>query len=145
MTNFTNSAEIYFKEGFSCSQAVLAAFADQFGLDKELALKISSAFGGGMARTANTCGAVTGALMVVGLKYGRTQAEDKDAKEKVYRLSQEIIDQFIFRNDSIICKELIGLDISTPDAHKLAMDNKIFETSCAFFVKDAIEILEKIV
>ena len=70
-----------FKEGFNCSQAVLSSFDDDFGLDKDMALKLAAGFGGGMGRMAQTCGAVTGAYMVIGLKHGAITGQDKAAKE----------------------------------------------------------------
>ena len=81
-----------FSEGYSCSQSVLAAFAPELGLDADAALRVSAAFGGGMGRTGGTCGAVTGALMALGLKYGATVA-DPVAKERTYALTREFIAQ----------------------------------------------------
>ena len=71
-----------FQEGFSCAQAVLSAYGPQYGLDRELALKVAGAFGGGMGHMGQVCGAVTGAFMVIGLKYGKTCAEDNETREK---------------------------------------------------------------
>ena len=82
-----------FSEGFSCSQSVLAAFAPEPGLDADAALRVSAAFGGGMGRAGGTCGAVTGALMVLGLRYGPTVA-DKVAKEQTYTQAREFIARF---------------------------------------------------
>jgi len=133
-----------FKEGFSCSQAVLSTFAEEYGLDREIALKIATAFGGGMARMGKTCGAVTGAFMVIGLKYGRTRAEDEETKEKAYELVHEIVKRFKERNGSIECKELLGLDISIPEVLEKAEEENIFDNICPKFVEDAVKILEQI-
>jgi C_GCAxxG_C_C family probable redox protein len=76
----------YFREGFSCSQAIVAAYAPSLGLDRDTALKIASGFGGGMGRLAETCGAITGAFMVLGLKYG-SAASDREAKEAVSQVA----------------------------------------------------------
>ncbi|MEW5902332.1 MAG: C-GCAxxG-C-C family protein, partial [Acidobacteriota bacterium] len=111
-----------FKQGFSCSQAVLVAFDESLGLSRDQALKISQAFGGGMARLGLTCGAVTGALMAIGLKYGRTRAEDEAAKEKTYALVHDLIRRFELRHGSIVCRELIGVELSTPQGHSLAQE-----------------------
>ncbi|MCX6000010.1 MAG: C-GCAxxG-C-C family protein, partial [Chloroflexi bacterium] len=104
-----------FKEGFNCSQAVLSAYGPKLGLDAEKALRVSGAFGAGMGRMAETCGAVTGAFMVIGLKYGKTRADDNQTREKAYRLVREFTDQFKSRHRSIVCRELLGCDISTPE------------------------------
>ena len=138
-----NLACARFEEGFSCSQAVFSAYAEQFGLDRETALKISGGFGGGMGRMAQTCGAVTGAFMVIGLKYGAIGAEDKETKEKAYDLVREFADRFKSRHGSIICQELLGCDISKPEGEKVAREQKLFETICPKLVKDAAEILEE--
>ena len=133
-----------FEEGFSCSQAVLAAYAPQFGLDRETALKVSGAFGAGMGRMCETCGAVTGAFMVIGLKHGKTRAEDDEAKERAYRLVQEFAGQFKARHGSIVCRELLGCDLSIPEQRALAQEKKLTATLCPGFVHDAAEIVEQI-
>src|SRR4030066_960128 len=97
-----------FNEGFMCSQAVLSAYAEQFGLDHEAALRVSAAFGGGMGRMGETCGAVTGAFMVIGLKYGRTAVQDPQSHEKTTRLVKEFVDRFKAIHGSIVCRELLG-------------------------------------
>jgi C_GCAxxG_C_C family probable redox protein len=133
-----------FKEGFSCSQAVVAAFSDLFELDRQKALKISQAFGGGMARMGLTCGAVTGAFMAIGLKYGRTRPEDEEAKEKTYALVHDFIREFKARHGSIVCRELIGVDLGTAEGHKQAIESGVFENLCCQYVQDAVEILDRI-
>ena len=107
--NRKEQAEASFKEGFSCSQAVLAAFSDEFRIPRETALRISQGFGGGMARMAETCGALTGAFMVIGLKHGRTRAEDDAAKEKTYALCHELVRRFRARHGSLLCRDLLRL------------------------------------
>ena len=133
-----------FKEGFSCSQALLSTYGAEFGLSREIALRISGAFGGGMGRMGETCGAVTGAFMVIGLKYGKTCAEDEQSKEKTYSLVKEFVEKFRSRNGSIVCKELLGCDISTPEGRELAREKGLFITICPKFVQDAAEIVEQI-
>jgi len=133
-----------FEEGFGCCQALLSTYGAQFGLDRETALKVAEAFGGGMGRMGEVCGAVTGAFMVIGLKYGRTVAEDKQAQEKTYALVKEFVERFMSRNGSIECRELLGYNIDTDEGLKIAQDEKIFTTVCPNFVRDAAEIVEQI-
>jgi C_GCAxxG_C_C family probable redox protein len=133
-----------FKQGFSCSQAVLAAFCDAIGLDREKALKVAQPFGGGMASLGMTCGAVTGAMLAIGLKYGRTRPEDEAAKQKTYRLVRELLQRFRDRHGSIVCRDLIGVDLSAPDGHQRGVERGVFENLCPQFVADAAEILEEI-
>ncbi|MEW6607871.1 MAG: C-GCAxxG-C-C family protein [bacterium] len=133
-----------FKEGFSCSQALLSTYGVDFGLNREMALKVSGAFGGGMGRMGEICGAVTGAFMVIGLKYGKTRVEDEQTKEKTYSLVREFVDKFKSRNRSIACRELLGCEISTPEGMKIAKEKNLIATLCPKFVQDASEIIEQI-
>lgn len=139
-----NKAVDCFKSGFSCSQAVFSTYAEELGLDKNLALKVSGTFGGGMAGMAETCGAVTGAFMAIGLKYGKTKPEDEEAKRKAYALVKEFVKRFKTKNSSILCRELLGCDISTPDGMQEFKDKKYISTVCPKLVENAAEILEDI-
>jgi C_GCAxxG_C_C family probable redox protein len=97
-----------------------------------------------MARWGSTCGAVTGALMVIGLKHGKTKAADNDAREKTYKLAQEFAAKFTSKNKSIVCKKLLGHDLSTPSGREAVKKKKLATTLCPKFVQDAVEIVEKI-
>jgi C_GCAxxG_C_C family probable redox protein len=123
---------------------VLSSFGEEFGLDRELALRLAGAFGGGMARMGETCGAVTGALMAIGLKYGMTQAKDDAARDKTYKLAQEFAVRFKERHRSINCRDLLGYDLGKPEERKAVYDKGLFTTLCPQFVRDAAEILEQI-
>jgi len=142
-TGRAEQAVACFQEGFSCSQAVLSAFAPQLGMDRDLALKVSGAFGAGMGRMGETCGAVTGAFMVIGLLHGRTKAENQETKEKAYALVAELADQFRQRNGSLKCRELLGCDLGTPEGQQYAHDHGLTATRCVKFVRDAAEIVER--
>ena len=141
--NRIEQAVACFKEGFSCSQAVLSTYGPTLGLDRKTALRVSGAFGGGMGRMGQTCGAVTGAFMVIGLKYGKTRAEDNQTRDKAYSLVREFVDRFKSRNGSIVCKELLGCDMSTPEGRKLSEEKKLVASVCPKFVQDACEIIEQ--
>jgi C_GCAxxG_C_C family probable redox protein len=143
--NRRESAVRSFGQGWSCSQAVLSAFSKSLGLEKEKAVKISQAFGGGMARMGLTCGAVTGAMMVIGLKHGRTRPEDEKAKEKTYALVLELARRFREHHGSLICRELIGFDLSTVEGHEQAKRRGVFENLCPELVADAVTILEDLI
>jgi C_GCAxxG_C_C family probable redox protein len=142
--NQVERATSCFEEGFSCSQSVASAYGPSLGLDRELALRVSGAFGGGMGRMGETCGAVTGALMVIGLKYGRTRPEDDEARDKTYGLAREFVDRFKSRNGSAICRELLGFDIGTPEGKKQLEERELSTIRCAKFVHDAAEIVAEL-
>jgi C_GCAxxG_C_C family probable redox protein len=114
------------------------------GLESELALRVAGPFGGGMGM-GRTCGAVTGALMVIGLRRSKTVAGDDEAKEACYDLVEEFVAQFEARNGSITCKDLLGHDISIPEERELAKKQGLFDTRCPKLVRDAAKILEQIV
>lgn len=139
-----DDAVAIFKSGLSCSQAVCGAFAEDYGIDKKTALRLSCGLGGGMAHTGNTCGAVTGALMVIGMKYGRIAPEDKEAKEKTYSVANEFVIEFLRRNHSLNCTELVGFNLSDPKQLAQAREQNAISGKCPKFVSDAAEILEKI-
>jgi C_GCAxxG_C_C family probable redox protein len=123
---------------------VLSSFGEAFGLEQGLAFKVAGAFGGGMARMGETCGAVTGALMAIGLKYGMTQAKDEGARDKTYKLAQEFAARFKARHNSMVCRELLGYDLSKPEERKAAYEKGLFTTLCPKFVRDAVEIVEQL-
>ena len=130
-----------FQGGFNCSQAVLSVFTDELSIDKEMALKIATGFGGG-ARNGELCGAVSGALMVLGLKNGHYIQGDVKGKEQAYKLAKEFTDRFREQQGNIVCKELLGYDLSNLDDYKLLADKGIFKTECPKFIECAIEVLE---
>ena len=123
---------------------MLSSFGEEFGLNRDLALRVAGAFGGGMARMGEQCGAVTGAFMVIGLKNGNTRAEDNGARDRTYELVGEFVARFKDRHSSIVCKELLGYDLSNPQEGKMAKEKGLFDTLCPQFVRDATEILEEI-
>ena len=125
-----------FEDGYVCSQAVFGVFCEEFGLSKNDAFKIAACFGSGM-RQAEVCGACTGALMAIGLKYG----EDKKTCD---RLSNRFFEEFRKENGSFICRDLLECDISTPEGVKYALDNNLFREFCPKMVASAVKITEKL-
>lgn len=126
---------------FNCAQTVFCIFADDLGLDEKTALKIASGFGGGMA-CAETCGAVTGSYMVIGMKHGHTTS-NAEGKAKTKQLVRQFNEQFRKEHGSLICKELTGFDISTPEGGTAANDAGVFQNKCPVFIKTACRILEE--
>lgn len=130
--------------GFSCAQAILATYGPELGMDRETALKIAGGFGSGMGRMAGTCGAVTGAFMVIGLVHGMTKEGDQKQKEISYELVRRFAGKFRERNRTLECRELMGVDVSTPGGLAVASEKNIFRTVCPKYVQDAAEILEEL-
>ena len=144
MTSPTDIAVARFDEGYACSQSVLSAYAPLFDLDPELALRIAAPFGGGMGCMGEVCGAVTGALMVLGLKVGNTLAQDRASKEASYGLAREFAERFRKRHGSILCRELLGTDISTPEGLQAARARGLFKGICPILVRDSAEIVAEL-
>jgi len=132
-----------FNKGITCSSSVFSAFADELGLDDKTAKKIGCGFGAGISRTGNMCGVVSGAIMVIGLKYGKAEPGDDAATEKTRALVRQFILAFTQKNGSVNCTELLGYDLSKTDEFEKAREKKLFVTACPELVRDAVEILEK--
>ncbi len=116
-----NQAVELFKEGFNCSQSVVAAFADKYGFTREQALRMSASFGGGIGRMRETCGAACGLFMLAGLETGATEGADREGKAANYALVQALAEEFKQRNGALRCADLLGLSkkepiVSTPEA-----------------------------
>jgi len=139
MNATSETAANTFSQHFNCSQAVFSTFAPRLGLDEATALKLASPFGAGMARRGEVCGAVTGVLLTLGLSRG---AETPAGKEEIYRLSREFMRRFEERHGTLLCRNLIDCDISTPAGYQAAADRKVFVTICPALVRDAAEIVE---
>ena len=134
-----------FMSRFTCSSAVFSAFSDELGLDPDTAKKIACGFGAGISKTGNMCGAVSGGIMVIGLKYGKTKAGDEAATEKTRALVRQFVGEFTAKNGSVNCTELLGYDLSKPAEFEEARKSGLFMTKCPALVRDAADILEKIV
>lgn len=133
-----------FSDGFNCAQAVLTSFSDGYSCPKELALKMSGAFGSGMGQLGETCGAVTGALMVIGLQYGKFKVGDTVSKDRTYACVKKYSDDFKSRFGSIKCHDLIKYNLSNPDELLEARKAGVFNSICPELIKGSVEILESI-
>jgi C_GCAxxG_C_C family probable redox protein len=139
-----DDAHRLFRKKFTCSAAVFSAFAEDLGLDEDTARKIACGFGGGISHTGNMCGVVSGAIMAIGLKYGKTVEGDDAATEKTRALTRRFLDEFKKKNGSINCTELLGHNLSKPAELAAARDAGLFASRCPLLVRDAAEILETI-
>ncbi|WP_292608402.1 C-GCAxxG-C-C family protein [Methanobrevibacter sp. UBA188] len=135
MNSIEESVQL-FEQGYVCSQAVFAAFCQDFGLEKDMALKIGACFGSGM-RKGEVCGACTGALMALGLKYG-------DDKSKSNEVCERFLDEFENENGSYICRDLLGCDIRTEEGVEYVVKHNLFKEFCPKMVKSASIILDEI-
>lgn len=127
----------------NCAQSVLYSYSKDLGPDPKMALAIASGFGGGLGRKQEVCGAVTGAIMVLGLVHGKGKEGDAKGKEKVYAEVRSFIDAFIKKHGSVCCKDLLdGCSLTTPEGRERFVAEKLIE-KCREYVRTACDILEK--
>lgn len=141
--NKTQIAVEKFKQGYNCSQSVLYSYADDLHISKDTALRIANGFGAGMGRKQEVCGAVSGAIMVLGLMYGRGENEDKTKHEQTYAKVRELIDAFSKEYGTINCKQLLsGCILLTPEGQRQFHENGMID-KCAEYVERVSRLLER--
>lgn len=134
----------YFSDKFHCSQSVFAAYAEELGITEEQALKIGYCFNSGM-RKGEVCGACSGALLVIGAKYGQSDKNDLESRTNANILTALFLDRFKEENGSYICNNLLGCDITTEEGGKFALENGLYTSVCPKMVASAVKILEDII
>lgn len=134
-----------FLEGYNCAQAVVYSFGDTLQVDKNIALKIASGFGAGMGRKEEVCGAVSGGIVVIGLKYGRGENEDRIFMEQTYQKTRELMDRFNEKHYTYICRGLLdGCELTNSEGQKEFKDKDLFNKVCKQCVSSVVEIVEDI-
>jgi C_GCAxxG_C_C family probable redox protein len=134
-----------FKSGLNCAQAVLTAYSDDLGFDKSLASMISCGFGGGMGRLQETCGAVTGSFMVLGIHYCKKYTDNKDRKEKTYAAIQSFDRKFKSIYNTTSCKTLLNCDLKTEEGQKFHKEQNQGELICSKCIADAVRIVNELI
>lgn len=132
----------YYKNNFNCAQAVFTTFATEEGIPEEFALKVATQFGGG-CRKGEVCGAVSGALMVLGLKCGHCHFNAPEEKARAYGIGEEFMNRFIEKNGTVVCRELLGYDLTKPEDKEKIRELGLFQNMCPKMVQSATEILEE--
>jgi len=145
MNRKEKSLEI-FRQSFNCSQAIFCAYRNTAALDEENSLKLATMFGAGVASTGTgLCGAVTGGLMAISMHHGRGSVEDTQAKRTTYELGRQFISDFTSQIGACTCEAILGINISSPENMKKALEDKLFETTCVDAVRTAAELLDEII
>lgn len=119
------------------------AFAEELGLTEKQALKLGGCFGGGMCK-GEVCGACTGALMALGLKFGQCEIDDLDSRMKTNKVAVKFLELFRDKNGSYICKELLGCDLTTSEGKEYAIEHNLFTEFCPQMVVSAVKIAEQL-
>jgi C_GCAxxG_C_C family probable redox protein len=144
MSKSEDAAAIMKAHRVNCAQSVISVFCDELDVDLNTALRIAMAFGGGMARAGNTCGAVTGAYMALGLGQTISAENPRDSIDKTYQLVHEFNDKFKTMHGSLVCKELLGCDVSMSDGLAQARDQQLFALICPNLVHNSVQIVESL-
>ena len=132
-----------YNSGFNCAQAVLSAFCDDYGLDKDTAMQLSSAMGGGF-RVGEICGAAAGAGVVIGLKYGQHRSGDAEAKQLCYDKTIEYMNAFKAVNGALACRNLLERDISDKKEYEELKLSGVFKSKCSVIISNAVRLLEEL-
>jgi len=129
-----------FDEGYNCAQSVLLTMSEYWNIKSDLIPKIATGFGGGIGRCGSVCGALAGGIMSIGIKYG-TNEPSAEKRQKCYDLAKKLYKQFEQQYGSVLCRELIGYDLSNPEGLKSARKTKVFEEKCSGFIRAVVNIL----
>lgn len=143
--NRSETAKDLFLSGYNCAQSVLLSFADDLKFSKELAQKMASGFGGGMGKTQETCGAVTGAIMVLGMLKGEEVNNNDELKAAAYGAVKDLTRDFVEEYNTTKCRDLIACDLNTPEGAAKFKEDKIMENLCAGCVEKAVQIVEDLI
>ncbi len=133
-------AKDYFAQKYNCSQSTFAPFAKYYGMDLDLAFKIAAPFGGGFGHMGEACGAVSGALMALGLAKGNAVV-DREKKHACYHLAAEFQEKFKAEHGSVLCPKLLGLDIGDPDQLQKARNRNLFAEVCPNYIETAVRLM----
>ena len=136
-------AKDYFAQKYNCSQSTFAPFAKYYGMDLDLAFKIAAPFGGGFGHMGEACGAVSGALMALGLAKGNAVV-DREKKHACYHLAAEFQEKFKAEHGSVLCPKLLGLDIGDPDQLQEARNRNLFAEVCPNYIETAVRLMVEI-
>ncbi len=139
--NPVDEAVRFFGGDMICSQAILASFGRRYGLDETLARRVARAFGGGAGLLGRTCGAVNGALMVLGLAI--PGEDERAARAVVYEATRFFVSRFEKRTGTTVCRELLGVDVSTEDGYRQARERNLFGVKCPAIIRMAGEVLQE--
>jgi C_GCAxxG_C_C family probable redox protein len=132
-----------FKQGFDCGQILLTSASEKLGMDLDTAYKVAAGFGGGMA-LGQTCGAVVGAIMALGLKYGHHEPDTLSQKGQIMAKTVEFQQKFLATFSSTVCRELLGYDLSRPEEMNKVMEKGLLFTFCPKVVSESVKLLEEI-
>lgn len=143
MTSRVDKAVDMFKDGYSCAQSLLGVYGPLLGVEHEVALRLAAPLAGGVSRTDGPCGAATGALLVLGLKFGHSDPDDEIGSERIRDLTQDFLRLYAERTGSTLCTDILGVNLSVPADLERAEAEELYDVSCPGAVRTAAELLEE--
>lgn len=145
MSDRADRAEDLFKTGYNCAQSLFASVHDELSIDRDLALRMASSFGGGMGRLREVCGALTGLFMVVGIRYGYIGSDDQEGKTRHYELIQELAGRFKDQFGSILCRDLLELDEQVSEPTPEVRTEAYYQRRpCVMYIRFAAGLLDEL-
>lgn len=145
MDTHSEKALYTFDNGYNCSQSVFSVFAGEFGLSRDMSLRLAGPLGAGIGRRQETCGAVTGALMALGLKYGKGETGSDEDKKRAFAKSEALMKAFEARHGSVKCLTLLdGHRMDSPEGSAAIATARMFDTRCTEYVKTAVELAQSL-
>lgn len=143
MNERVEEAVTLFVDGYSCAQSLLAVYGPPLGVEKEAALRIAAPLGGGMSRTDGPCGAATGALLVLGLKFGHAHPDDEEGAARIRDLTGEYLERYRERKGSTMCTDILGHNLSVPGVPEKVKEGQLSAETCPDAVRTAAQLLEE--
>ena len=137
---YVEEAVAHFEKGFNCAQSVLLAMQKFWKVEDPLEPKVVSAFGGGIGRRGSLCGALTGGVVAIGLRYGTNKPSSKE-REQAYLKASEFYGRFEKECGSVLCRDLIGFDLADREELERAKSSNVFGRKCVRFIEKAVDIL----
>ncbi len=138
------TAADYKRKGWNCSQSIVKAFSAELGVDEQAAVKMASSLGAGIGHNGEVCGALSGAALVIGARYGNTDPADTASRDKAYEKANLLLEKFEKEYHTVLCRELLSANLKNPEELKRARESGVFQTQCPIFVLSAGRILEEI-
>ena len=145
MESKENKALVAFRSGLNCAQAVVTAYSEELGFDQNMASAISTGFGGGMGRLQETCGAVTGSFMVLGMYNSKKFADNNVRKEETYSMIRKFDDKFKTIHGATDCKTLLKCDLKTEVGQCVMKENKLHDKVCEKCISDSVKLVEELI
>jgi C_GCAxxG_C_C family probable redox protein len=138
------AAAEFMRKGFNCAQSIVKAFSAELNADENAAVKMAASFGGGLGRNGFVCGALSGAALILGARFGNIEPADTAAREKTYAAVSDLLEKFLKTHHTVLCRELISIDLKIPEELKRARETGVFSKQCPLFVFSAARLLEEI-